>query len=406
MNMDIRARLLIAFSPLLVLLIGTAIALPIIKRESNTLLANQLAAVDNLSSLQAFEVYVVREHSAIIHLIEAEEAGEASELFVASRAGAEAILAERERAGWVAPQEAQLRTLYSELKLLHDQVMNLFELDQLGEADDLLDGERADELVDTILALSAGDRTALREELASTTQALGASQNEALLRTALTTLIGIVLALLLAWLLVESVVRPLNRLTADAERLASGDQDGALSPVGRISQIQRLRDAFQQLLDVNRRREQQLTTTLGEIEERIAHEAQLRATVEALSVPTVPLGEGMLLLPLMGHLDAQRLASITHELLERIQQERAKALVIDFTGLPELSTGVVAELGQLVEAARLLGCRVTLVGIRAEHAASLAAGDLARSGVAIARDIPAVLSTIGSAQNVVQSPAL
>lgn len=237
--MDIRARLLIAFSPLLVLLIGTAIALPIIERDANTLLNRQLAAVDNLSSIQAFEVYVVREHSAIIH-----------------------------------------------------------------------------------------------------------------------------------------------------------------------SQIQRLRDAFQQLLDVNRKREQQLTTTLGELEERIAHEAQLRATVQALSVPTVPLGEGMLLLPLMGHLDAQRLAAITSEVLERIQQERARALVIDFTGLPELSTVVVAELGRMGEAARLLGCRATLVGIRAEHAASLAASDLASSGVAIARDIPALLSTVGGAQNVVQSSAL
>jgi hypothetical protein len=67
---------------------------------------------------------------------------------------------------------------------------------------------------------------------------------------------------------------------------------------------------------------------------------------------------------------------------------------------------VVAELGKLVEAARLLGCRVTLVGIRAEHAASLAASDLVGSGVSIARDIPALLSTVGGAQNVVQSSAL
>lgn len=390
--MDIRARLLIAFSPLLVLLLGTAIALPNIERESTMLLERQVAAAENLSSLQSFEVYVVREHSAIIHLVEAEETAEARELFAHSRAGAEAALAQRTAAGFSAPDEAQIRARYADLAARHDQIAALFAADGLDAADDLLDDELTDELVDAILDLGATSRAALRADLDAAILALSASQRAALQRAALSTLGGIALALLLTWLLVGSVVRPLNLLTTDAERLATGQLSGELSPAGTISQIQRLRDAFQQLLDVNRNHAQQLTATLAELQERIAHEEQLRATVQALNVPVVPLGEGMLLLPLVGHLDEHRSATIIPAVLERIDQERAKALVIDLTGLPELSPGVVAQLRRLSEAARLLGCRVTLVGIRADQAASLVANDIVAGGAAIARDIPAVLS--------------
>ncbi|MFV9504523.1 MAG: STAS domain-containing protein [Oscillochloridaceae bacterium umkhey_bin13] len=396
--MDIRLRLLLAFIPLIVLLIGTAVALPFVQQEAQALISRQTAAVESLSDLQVLESYIVREHAAIIKLVDGEEVDEARALFFTSRRGAEELVARRAIPGYaITPLDASLNGLYAALAQRHDRILARLDDQDPEGADDLLDSSETNELLDLVITTSGQARDLSRAQLDLATRELEISQFNALLRAAFTTLAGVVLALLLSWILVGGVVKPLNRLTADAERLAADPHGADLGAPGSISQIHRLRDAFQQLLEANRQREAQLAGSLAEREAQLAREEQLRATVQALSVPVVPLQAATLLLPLVGYLDERRSSELLAAVLEAIHTRRARFLVVDLTGLSMLDQQVSGQLAQLATAARLLGCQVILVGVQADHAPALAEAQLSGSGLWITRDIPSAIARIGAA---------
>jgi rsbT co-antagonist protein RsbR len=100
----------------------------------------------------------------------------------------------------------------------------------------------------------------------------------------------------------------------------------------------------------------------------------------------------MLLLPLIGHLDERRAAELTRGLLEAIQHHRARAVVLDITGLADLDVAGSLALRQATDAARLLGCRIFLVGVRASQAEALVESHLSEADITVARDIPSVLA--------------
>jgi anti-anti-sigma regulatory factor len=219
-----------------------------------------------------------------------------------------------------------------------------------------------------------------------------ASQRQTFQTILIVLVVGILIAASLSWALISQIIRPIHQLTADAERYASGEVSGQLSPVRDIGQLSRLRDAFQNLLDANTARQSRIQQNLNDLSERIAREERLRATVQALSVPVVPLQDDMLLLPLIGYFDERRSADLTRSLLDSIQRYRARAVVIDITGLADLNALSLLVLQQTADAARLLGCRVFLVGVQASQAIALAESSLNASNITVARDIPSVLA--------------
>lgn len=390
--MDIRLRLFLAFTPLLVLLLLIGIGLPFVQREAAMLVARQTAAVESLSDLQALESNIVREHAAIVKLVEDEDTVQARTLFQQSRRDAEALVAIRAQPGYaITPLDASLNGLYAALAQRHDAILARFDAGDLDGADDLLDGRETNDLLDLVITVSGEARESSHAQLDAATRELEARQFEILLRISLSTLAGVILALLLSWILVGGVVKPLNRLTTDAERLADDPHGADLGPAGSISQVQRLRDSFQQLLEANRNREQQLGASLAEREAQIARETQLRATVQALSVPVIPLSDGILLLPLVGHLDQDRSNDMIAAVLDAIHRSTAKALVIDLTGLTTLDDQASNQLCTLADAARLLGCRITLVGVRADQAIALVNEAFNSRGIRVVRDIPSAL---------------
>ncbi|NTU85261.1 MAG: hypothetical protein HGA45_38885, partial [Chloroflexales bacterium] len=365
--------------------------LPIIQRESQALLQRQADATEILTDVHNLELSVLNEHSAVIQLVEGEASG-SRERFERARKQVENLISFGAADGrMILPYEAELKSLYLALTRRHDIVLDTLAAGDHAAALRAIHEPSTDALLDRILTLGDRARAESRAALDEATVALQQSQYSTLVRAAVSTGAGVTLALLLSWLLVSQVVRPLNQLTADAERYAAGDVAGQLSSGGNATQIRRLRDAFQRLLDVNQARQERVQSTLSELEHRVAYEEQLRATVQALSVPVVPLQANTLLLPLVGHLDEQRSAELISNLLAAIQERRARAVVLDVTGLADLTEDTARLLGQAAQAARLLGCRITLVGVRSDQALALVAGDLAASGISVARDIPAVL---------------
>jgi rsbT co-antagonist protein RsbR len=113
------------------------------------------------------------------------------------------------------------------------------------------------------------------------------------------------------------------------------------------------------------------TVQLLEAEQR--ERAQLAATVQALSLPLIPVLEGVLVLPLIGTFDLTRADAFVDVLLQGIERERARIVLIDLTGIPLLDTKSAASVLRGCRAASLLGARCVLVGVRPEIAQALVA---------------------------------
>lgn len=96
-----------------------------------------------------------------------------------------------------------------------------------------------------------------------------------------------------------------------------------------------------------------------------------RSSIEELSTPVLLVGPRLLLVPLVGLLDTDRARKLTEALLHAVRDHRAKAVVIDITGVPAVDSKVANHLFQTVAAARLMGARSVVTGLTAEVAQAL-----------------------------------
>lgn len=103
----------------------------------------------------------------------------------------------------------------------------------------------------------------------------------------------------------------------------------------------------------------------------LAEQQTLSRTVRELTTPVIPVLEGMLVLPLVGALDAERMEDVQARALLAIERERAHTLILDVTGLPGLDNDAATALIALVAQAKLLGARCIVVGLRPAVAEAL-----------------------------------
>ncbi|MDC0744550.1 PAS domain-containing protein [Polyangium mundeleinium] len=92
-------------------------------------------------------------------------------------------------------------------------------------------------------------------------------------------------------------------------------------------------------------------------------EAQHTA-LRALSTPLLPIASGVVLMPLVGAIDAARAGLVLETLLDGVGAHRAEVAILDITGLREVDAEVATGLVQAAQAAALLGAEVVLTGVR------------------------------------------
>jgi rsbT co-antagonist protein RsbR len=193
----------------------------------------------------------------------------------------------------------------------------------------------------------------------------------------------IALCVAIAWCVVfpASIMRPVLAIAAATARLAAGDLKTRVS-LSRADELGVLAQRFDRMAAVIEQRTSDLETqnaaasaarSEAEAErtkavERLALIEQQRAVIQEMSVPILPLTAGTLVLPLVGALDTARIELIQERALRALQDHRVRYLILDITGVPLVDTQVARGLLQLVQAARLLGAEVVLVGIRPEVA--------------------------------------
>ena len=114
-----------------------------------------------------------------------------------------------------------------------------------------------------------------------------------------------------------------------------------------------------------------------------------RAAVRDLSTPILQVREGLLILPVVGALDGERASRVAQALLGRIRATRARAVVIDLTGVPAFEPSVATPLVRAVESARLMGAHTIVTGLSADIASALVAQDLDLGAISVAGDLQA-----------------
>lgn len=124
------------------------------------------------------------------------------------------------------------------------------------------------------------------------------------------------------------------------------------------------------------------------------------ATIEAqaqeirtLSTPILEVWDKVLLVPLLGILDADRADQLSNALLQNIVSRQANYVIVDSTGIASVDADVARRLLGIIDAVKLLGARGVIVGIRREVAASLV-----EAGVDIGRltTLPNVRAALGA----------
>jgi len=206
-------------------------------------------------------------------------------------------------------------------------------------------------------------------------------------RTAALQLLGISLGgfLLLALILVivvrHVVVRPLQHLVTVTKRFSAGDRSRR-SAIQSRDEVGLLAATFNGMASDVEKLLENLEVRVAEAQEaRIAAEAaqakvtnqlatieEQRAAIRDMSVPILPLNATTLVMPLVGALDTERLHMMQGQALRALEQSRARTLIVDITGVPVIETQVAQGIIHLVQATRLLGAEVVLVGIRPEVA--------------------------------------
>jgi rsbT co-antagonist protein RsbR len=131
------------------------------------------------------------------------------------------------------------------------------------------------------------------------------------------------------------------------------------------------------------------TTVAGSfVEERERVIRQQEDSLRELSTPVLQVRERLLILPIIGVLDKERARQLTEQLLGGIRTHRARVVVIDITGVPDVDEAVANHLVQTVDASRLMGASVIITGL---------SPDIAQTLVTIGVDL-SKMDTIGDLQ--------
>jgi rsbT co-antagonist protein RsbR len=114
-----------------------------------------------------------------------------------------------------------------------------------------------------------------------------------------------------------------------------------------------------------------VTVSVSFVDERERVIREQQESIRELSTPVLQVRDGLLILPIIGVLDSQRARQLTEQLLGAIQDNRAKVVVIDITGVASIDRAVANHLFHTVEASRLMGASIIITGLSSKIAQTL-----------------------------------
>jgi ABC-type sugar transport system substrate-binding protein/anti-anti-sigma regulatory factor len=189
-----------------------------------------------------------------------------------------------------------------------------------------------------------------------------------------------------------------------------------LGDLGRVFNrlLRQAQAAQDQMVQVNEELEQQVARRTADLEhsmtalaEQTTRQDRLLATIRALANPIIPVASGVIVMPLVGELDDERIQHIRAAMLEGISEHKARVVIIDITGVVIIDTVVAANLLATTRAARLLGAYPMLTGIRPEVAQAITQLGIVMEGLDTWRDLQeGIQRAVWRASHSIKSPVI
>ncbi|MCG8348407.1 MAG: STAS domain-containing protein [Chloroflexales bacterium] len=133
------------------------------------------------------------------------------------------------------------------------------------------------------------------------------------------------------------------------------------------------------------RQAQELAQHASDLEQQNEQQRQLLDLVSTLEIPAVSLADGVLLAPLVGHLDSRRAQMLTSQLLLAINAQRTQLVLLDIAGVSTIDTSIDRAPLETTQAVRLLGYKIIITGISASVAVTITHLGINLAGIATAR---------------------
>lgn len=95
------------------------------------------------------------------------------------------------------------------------------------------------------------------------------------------------------------------------------------------------------------------------------------SALEELSVPVVPIADGIAVIPLVGAVDTRRASLIMEIALHEGARLNVEHMILDVSGVPIIDTMVADQIFKIVNALKLSGIDTVLTGIRPEIAQTI-----------------------------------
>jgi anti-anti-sigma regulatory factor/HAMP domain-containing protein len=224
----------------------------------------------------------------------------------------------------------------------------------------------------------------------TTTEQIAGIADETQRRSLLVALGALVLVgLAMSAILRRQFARPLLALIQATKEITAGDLRpitiASADEMGQLAtSFNTMTEALQasraEIMAINQRLEQtvgertaDLELAVTQLEKATASQQELLRTLREVSTPVIPVIAGVLVMPLIGQLDDERVRNATHSLLKRIEGDHIHTVLLDLTGVPIIDTQIAQALLQMVAASRLLGAEVLLVGVAPEIAQTIVA---------------------------------
>ncbi len=110
-------------------------------------------------------------------------------------------------------------------------------------------------------------------------------------------------------------------------------------------------------------------------------DADLRAQAELLQrreaellevwAPILAVWDGLVVAPVIGHVDAARAGRLQEGILSAVRASRARQVIVDLTGVHAVDVEIADHLTRIARSVRLLGSEVVLTGLRPTIASAL-----------------------------------
>lgn len=241
-----------------------------------------------------------------------------------------------------------------------------------------------EQMSDTLEAQSLALYDHINHDVQSLQDHLNARNRQMLsLLTSLAVVIVLLITIIQVMVL-RAVGSPIQALRSSVTRFTHGEHSARAS-VMRQDEVGSLALAFNEMADTIAQQSAELRRQYDAAEaarleaeaaqrriaEQLAVISEQQGVIREMSVPVLPLSASVLVVPLVGALDTARLSLLQQQSLEAIERASARNLILDVTGVPVIDTQVAQGLLRVVQAARLLGAKVALAGVRPEVAQTM-----------------------------------